>query len=346
MEFSRCFKSEMFAEGLVQGNFTSAKEEERRKEREGGREEEGKRRRKRGGRKARKEGEEEEEGRKRGGGRKESAEFLQYVMDKLQFSKLPAEVPVTFRVVELPQKHHICKVKSLNKGDANSEVTVYYQMHMEEPCFDFLRTKETLGYHVYPTCRNTSGVLGFSVTVETQATKFNSELVELKIEEFLASFGEKLNALTEEAFNTQVTALVKLKECEDTHLGEEVDRNWSEVLTQQYVFDRLLKEIAALKQMTKEELVSWFQEHRGSTSRKLSVHVVGFGVEEQDAEGGAERRKGDESGDDEESGSTYGEVSRLFYLPPSERIPGANPIMDIPTFTKDLPLFPYHKILE
>ncbi|XP_034035200.1 nardilysin-like [Thalassophryne amazonica] len=46
------------------------------------------------------------------------------------------------------------------------------QMHMEELCFDFLRTKETLGYQVYPACRNTSGVLGFSITVETQATKF------------------------------------------------------------------------------------------------------------------------------------------------------------------------------
>lgn len=83
-------------------------------------------------------------------------------------------------------------------------------MHMEEPCFDFLRTKETLGwvasfipfkapggktswrgglpggktsrrsqvvlllrrYQVYSSCRNTSGLLGFSVTVETQATKF------------------------------------------------------------------------------------------------------------------------------------------------------------------------------
>lgn len=33
-----------------------------------------------------------------------------------------------FRVVELPQQQHICKVKSLNKGDANSEVTVYYQV--------------------------------------------------------------------------------------------------------------------------------------------------------------------------------------------------------------------------
>lgn len=40
-----------------------------------------------------------------------------------------------------------------------------------------------------------------------------------------------------------MTALVKLKECEDTHLGEEVDRNWAEVVTQQYVFDRLNREV-------------------------------------------------------------------------------------------------------
>uniref|UniRef100_A0A4W6E4C5 Nardilysin convertase n=1 Tax=Lates calcarifer TaxID=8187 RepID=A0A4W6E4C5_LATCA len=299
MEFSRSFRAELYAEGLVQGNFCST----------------------------------------------ESVQFLQYVTDKLQFSKLPAEVPVMFRVVELPLKHHICKVKSLNKGDANSEVTVYYQMHMEEPCFDFLRTKETLGYHVYPTCRNTSGVLGFSVTVETQATKFNTELVELKIEEFLASFGEKLNALTEEAFNTQVTALVKLKECEDTHLGEEVDRNWAEVVTQQYVFDRLNREIEALKQMSRAELVSWFQEHRGQNSRKLSVHVVGFGAEENDEEGGD--KKQDEEGKDEGlSCSTYGEVSKLTFLPASPKIEGAVAVMDIPAFTEGLPLFPYHKILE
>lgn len=36
----------------------------------------------------------------------------------------------------------------------------------------------------------------------------STELVELKIEEFLASFGEKLNSLTEEAFNTQVCVCV------------------------------------------------------------------------------------------------------------------------------------------
>ncbi|XP_033967327.1 nardilysin-like [Pseudochaenichthys georgianus] len=316
MEFSRSLKSELYAEGLVQGNFNST----------------------------------------------ESEQFLQYVTDKLQFSKLPAEVPVMFRVVELPMKQHICKVKSLNKGDANSEITVYYQsglkhlrehtlmellvMHMEEPCFDFLRTKETLGYHVYPTCRNTSGVLGFSVTVETQATKFNTELVESKIEEFLVSFGELLDALTEEAFKTQVTALVKLKECEDTHLGEEVDRNWAEVVTQQFVFDRLNREIAALKQMTRVELASWFKEHRGETSRKLSVHVVGFGAEENDSDGGGKKQEGKKGKEDDVSGSTYGEVSKVTFLPASPKMAGAAAIMDISAFTAGLPLFPYHKILE
>ncbi|XP_039667966.1 LOW QUALITY PROTEIN: nardilysin-like [Perca fluviatilis] len=310
--FATGLKAELFVEGLVQGNFTST----------------------------------------------ESKEFLQYFIDKLQFQPLSAEVPVLFRVVELPHQHHLCKVKSLNKGDANSEVTVYYQsglknlrehalmelmvMHMEEPCFDFLRTKETLGYQVYPTCRNTSGVLGFSVTVETQATKFSTEFVEAKIEEFLASFGERLSALSEDAFRTQVTALIKLKECEDAHLGEEVDRNWFEVVTQQYVFKRLDKEIEALKLFSQQELVSWFLEHRNASSRKLSVHVVGFGVEENDP---PEPSAGCCPGSpDNPPSSSYGEVSELTFLPSASR--DAALITDIRAFTSSLTLHPYHKILS
>uniref|UniRef100_A0A665VFD5 Nardilysin-like n=1 Tax=Echeneis naucrates TaxID=173247 RepID=A0A665VFD5_ECHNA len=308
MTFVAGLKGELYSEGLVQGNFTST----------------------------------------------ESREFLQYFTERLKFQPLSAEVPVLFRVVELPQKNHLCKVKSLNKGDANSEVTVYYQvgrgrhgeqvifpvcvsslqMHMEEPCFDFLRTKETLGYQVYPTCRNTSGVLGFSVTVETQATKFSTEFVEGKIEEFLVSFGERLSGLSEDAFRTQVTALIKLKECEDAHLGEEVDRNWFEVVTQQYVFNRLNKEIEALKLFTQQQLVSWFLEHRNTNSRKLSVHVVGFGVEENDFP-------------DNPTSSAYGEVSKLTFLPAaSPLLQDATLINDIRAFTSSLPLHPYHKILS
>ncbi|CAH6790651.1 nardilysin isoform X2 [Phodopus roborovskii] len=306
LNFVKDFKSQLFVEGLVQGNVTST----------------------------------------------ESMDFLKYVVDKLNFVPLEQEMPVQFQVVQLPSGHHLCKVRALNKGDANSEVTVYYQsgtrslkeytlmellvMHMEEPCFDFLRTKQTLGYHVYPTCRNTSGILGFSVTVGTQATKYNSETVDKKIEEFLSSFEEKIENLTEDAFNTQVTALIKLKECEDTHLGEEVDRNWNEVVTQQYLFDRLAHEIEALKSFSKSDLVSWFKAHRGPGSKMLSVHVVGYGKYELEEDGAP-------FGED----STSGEGMQLTYLPPSPLLADSTiPITDIRAFTSTLSLFPYHKIVK
>uniref|UniRef100_A0A2R9B503 Nardilysin convertase n=1 Tax=Pan paniscus TaxID=9597 RepID=A0A2R9B503_PANPA len=299
LSFVKEFKSQLFVEGLVQGNVTST----------------------------------------------ESMDFLKYVVDKLNFKPLEQEMPVQFQVVELPSGHHLCKVKALNKGDANSEVTVYYQvswyvelqMHMEEPCFDFLRTKQTLGYHVYPTCRNTSGILGFSVTVGTQATKYNSEVVDKKIEEFLSSFEEKIENLTEEAFNTQVTALIKLKECEDTHLGEEVDRNWNEVVTQQYLFDRLAHEIEALKSFSKSDLVNWFKAHRGPGSKMLSVHVVGYGKYELEEDG---------TPSSEDSNSSC-EVMQLTYLPTSPLLADCIiPITDIRAFTTTLNLLPYHKIVK
>ena len=45
-------------------------------------------------------------------------------------------------------------------------------MHMDEPCFDNLRTKHQLGYTVYSMARNTSGVVAVSITVCSQTDKF------------------------------------------------------------------------------------------------------------------------------------------------------------------------------
>ncbi len=69
--------------------------------------------------------------------------------------------------------------------------------------------------------------------------------VDQRIDAFLESFyHDKLCNLTEEDFQGQVEALVNLKLCADVHLGEEVDRNWWEVLHHTYVFDRLIREVS------------------------------------------------------------------------------------------------------
>ncbi|XP_055077197.1 nardilysin-like [Periophthalmus magnuspinnatus] len=307
LDFVSEFKQQLYVEGLVQGNLTC----------------------------------------------QESRRLLHDFIDALQFQPLPAEAPVQFRVVELPQKHHVCKVKSFNRQDPTSEVTVYYQcgvrslrehalmellvVNMEEPCFDFLRTKETLGYQVYPSCRNTSGVLGFSVTVKTQATKFSSELVEARVQSFLSSFGGRLSSLGADSFRTQTLALVQQKKKQDSHLGEEVERHWSEVMTQQYVYDRVHREVSALLSFSQDDLVSWFNELR-EDNRQLSVHVVGFGAEEGDS------LDSTVGGD---VNSSYEEEQELLFLSASSpRLQQATPICDIRAFNTALPLHPYHKVLQ
>lgn len=75
------------------------------------------------------------------------------------------------------------------------------------------------------------------------------------------------------------------------------------------------------------------------------LKVVGCGAEENDEEGGG-KKQGEEGKEEDLSGSTYGEVSKLTFLPISPKMAGAEAIMDIPAFTQGLPLFPYHKILE
>lgn len=214
--------------------------------------------------------------------------------------------------------------------------------------------------------------------------------MEEKIEEFLGQFAELLSGLSEEAFQTQVTALVKLKEHEDAHLGEEVERDWVEVMTQQYIFSRLEKEVRlrkpaaepvvqlgfwcrsealgcsvvlqveALKTLTREDLLSWFLEHRNQ-SRRLSVHVSVFESPAQSGIGPRSQRRlssvgqvvgwGRKEDDPVEqscsSGPAHGDVSQLTFVPAcSPSLRDATLITDIRAFTSSLHLHPHHKILS
>ena len=108
-----------------------------------------------------------------------------------------------------------------------------------------LRTQQQLGYHVFNTLRNTYGVLGFSVTVNTQATKFSPDHVDDSIEKFLELFVKEHLDNEAEVLET-VASLAKLKMKADVTLEEEVARNWGEITGREYLFDRFEKEAEIL----------------------------------------------------------------------------------------------------
>ena len=148
-----------------------------------------------------------------------------FVKTRLDCSSYPDPGAGDIRCVELGRGEAAVRVDSLHQGDSNTLVTNYYQhgpgtirdqaiietivLLMEEPIFDTLRTQEQLGYAVSMCMRNTYGVLGLSVTVNTQATKFTPQHVDQRIENFFKSF--IADSLNEEAVQKAVQSLIKLK---------------------------------------------------------------------------------------------------------------------------------------
>lgn len=253
LSFVKLFKNHLFVEGLVHGNMTSS----------------------------------------------EAISLAELVVNKLDCKPLPSCMIPEARVMKIPHGNYYCRVASFNLEDPNSVIVNYYQLgpgdvsqhvlvelminFMEEPCFDTLRTKSQLGYDVNCSNRNTNGIAGFTVSVSCSAEKFTCTYVDQQIEAFLCMFAKKMTELTQEEFSTQVSSLVKQKNCSDLYLQEESDRHWQEIASFDYLFDRLHREIEFLKNLSLEEFKNFCKillplDHRMEPlRRKLSIQIVGYG---------------------------------------------------------------------
>jgi len=242
-QFSQQFRKKLFLQALIQGNMTAA----------------------------------------------EAKDIDTKVRKVLNHSGLDEAVDQRCRQVE--EGSYYLQVNTLNTGDSNTLVTNYYQAGpgcirdnvilelaitvMEEPVFDTLRTKEQLGYSVYCSVRNTYGVMGFSIIVNTQASKYSSDHVDERIENFLQEFLK--DHLNEEKVGDAIKSVIKQKVRADVTLSEEVDRNWSEILSSEYLFNRYEKELSILNQISYKEVLDYFTPLLcgEKTCRKLSVQVIG-----------------------------------------------------------------------
>lgn len=72
---------------------------------------------------------------------------------------------------------------------------------------------------------------------------YSASHVDDRIEAFLNQFNTNLESMTETDLQTRVQSLIKLKQVPDVSLDEEVSRNWNEILSEEYQFDRLQQEV-------------------------------------------------------------------------------------------------------
>lgn len=183
-------------------------------------------------------------------------------------------------------------------NDMNSIVTNFYQLGqssvrkqclieflvklMEEPLFNILRTQEQLGYSVDCSERDNCGILGITITIQSQQNKNPATDVEKRMDKFMMTdVKELIEGLTDENFTVVQEALIKLKSIVDIDLESEVNRNWGEIVSNDYLFKRLELEAQMLATITKNDVLEFYQRNMNLTNqRKLSVQVVGTTSEE------------------------------------------------------------------
>nr|KJB14850.1 hypothetical protein B456_002G147300 [Gossypium raimondii] len=231
--------------------------------------------------------------------REEAESMVQHVEDVFFKGPNPICRPLfpsqflTNRVVKLERGMNYCYSKEgLNPSDENSALVHYIQVHQDDfilnvklqlfalvakqPAFHQLRSVEQLGYITVLMQRNDSGICGVQFII--QSTVKGPAHIDSRVEAFLKMFENKLYEMTNDEFKSNVNALIDMKLEKHKNLREESRFYWREITDGTLKFDRREAEVAALKKLTQQELIEFFNENVkvGATRKKtLSVRVHG-----------------------------------------------------------------------
>lgn len=188
------------------------------------------------------------------------------------------------------------QIKSFLANDKNSNTLCYYEIGKKnirldclldllhrviaDPLYDYLRTKEQLGYAVGCTKINTHGILGMIFVLLSQENKHSADVVNVRIEKFVTEDLKKIiEELSDEQFQTIKESTIKMNYVDDVSLESEVNRNWSQILTEEYIFNYRSMKAKTLTTITKTDLLEFYNTEL--FTRKLSVQVIGNATEVQ-----------------------------------------------------------------
>ncbi|XP_011050773.1 PREDICTED: nardilysin-like [Acromyrmex echinatior] len=213
---------------------------------------------------------------------------VQQFIKTINCGPLPPNMKQQFRIIQIPLGISFYKIKNINKLDETSVIRNYYQAGiytiekstlvclisdiMNEKLHEELADKFE---HVTVDVSNHYGILGYSITVCTQAHKYRTEYVDKIIDKFLRLFKNYLEKLTEEELDVYKEIYLKSTSHEDDNFEDE--ENWYQILDHTYIFHIHELEILALKDINVKKLNEWLADYtlNGSNFRKLSLHIVG-----------------------------------------------------------------------
>uniref|UniRef100_A0A7S4D9C8 Coenzyme PQQ synthesis protein F-like C-terminal lobe domain-containing protein n=1 Tax=Heterosigma akashiwo TaxID=2829 RepID=A0A7S4D9C8_HETAK len=216
------------------------------------------------------------------------------VQKAIPFKLLPREDRPERYIVELPAGPAagpaVLARAEPNPEEPNSAVQALYQFPgrnlkdracieligtiLEQPFFDELRTKQQLGYIVSAGLKRVQGITSLSFLVQSNIADPLS--VSEKILKFIDQSENILGKLSDQKFSEYRGGLIQKKLEPDKRLIAATVRNWEEIATEEYLYDRQQKEAEILARLSKEEVLGFFKKYLKSNSpeRRLLISQV------------------------------------------------------------------------
>ncbi|TDH66157.1 hypothetical protein CCR75_009096 [Bremia lactucae] len=175
----------------------------------------------------------------------------------------------------------ICTLFQLDCETEGSTVALRARLELfvhifKEPCFNQLRTQEQLGYLVFSGAMRTEGVDYFRILIQSDVA--SPQLLDQRIEHFIAHFRSILAEMPAATWLKQVNAVVKALEEKPKQEIEEAMRAWREIANETFMFDRRQRVAAIVSTLQPRDLVSFFDSFialHGKRRSKLTVSLYG-----------------------------------------------------------------------
>lgn len=220
----------------------------------------------------------------------------QVVMQNLSPGQVSDLSKIESRCRKIEVGNKSIKIKSFLANDKNSNTLCYYEIGKKtmrlnclldllekvitDPLYDNLRTKEQLGYAVGNAKVNTYGILGMIFVLLSQEDKHSAEVVNARIEKFVTEDLKKILAeMSNEQFKTIKESTIKMNYVDDVSLITEVNRNWNEIMTGEYMFNFRSMKAKTLATITKDELLAFY--NSGIFTKKLSIQIIGNATQDE-----------------------------------------------------------------
>ncbi|CAH8581352.1 unnamed protein product [Schistosoma intercalatum] len=224
--------------------------------------------------------------------RQDAISFFDYTVEKIR--PIPRSTRKLIDTSILDPGTYYLRVMNCNPNDVNmclarihllGESDIKQQCYnkllafiLSEPAFDYLRTKETLGYTVYLRYWRSSpgGTLhsGISLVAYSPANKYSIDYVAGRLTAFWRRIAPRIiAAMPSETFKTSVESLISVHQLEDPNMMTEFERNWDEIMESTANFNYREECVKILSTITQESLLNFFLTEYLDVKKQRSLFV-------------------------------------------------------------------------